>query len=105
MPVPDVHSTTNGSAGGEVYRLTPAEIESALDAAAARSNNQLPRLSPLASSTEAPIFNDGKPHGEAGMMIGTGGARAVWGSTYVPLGQNGSAAFSFSTGRYPGLPY
>lgn len=105
VPAPDSHNATNGPAGGVVYRLTPAEIEATLDAAAARNAHQLPPLASLPLSTGAVALNDGHPHGEAGMMVGTGGARAVWGSTYVPLGQNGSAAFSFSTGRYPGMPY
>lgn len=41
-------------------------------------------------------------HGEVGFMIGTGGTRAVHGSAMVPLGDEGVAAMSFQTGRYPG---
>ena len=105
VPVPDA-ATANGTAGGEVYRLSPAEIEATLDAAATRNASQLPLLPPLPAAGQAQTaLNDGRPHGEVGMMLGTGGTRAVWGSTVVPLGQNGVAAFSFSTGRWPGAPY
>ena len=106
VPVADGLDAANVSAGGEVYRLSPAEIEATLDAAATRNASQMPPLPPLPAAGQAQTtLNDGKPHGEAGMMIGTGGARAVWGSTVMPLGQNGVAAFSFSTGRWPGAPY
>lgn len=107
VPVPEGHNSTDGSAGAEVYRLTPAEIEATLALAAARNAQSLPALSPAAGTLLAPpvAINDGRPHGEVGMMVGTGGARAVWGSTIVPLGRDGVAAFSFSTGRWPGAPY
>ncbi len=107
VPVPEGHNSTDGSAGAEVYRLTPAEIEATLAMAAARNTQSLPALSPAAGAMPAPpaAINDGRPHGEVGMMVGTGGARAVWGSTIVPLGRDGVAAFSFSTGRWPGAPY
>jgi len=106
VPVPDAALPATGSAGGEVYRLSPAEIEATLDAAAARNASQMPLLPPLPAAGQVQTsLNDGKPHGNVGMMVGTGGTRAVWGSTVVPLGQNGAAAFSFSTGRWPGAPY
>lgn len=103
VPGPGAATSEVGSAGGEVYRLSPAEIEATLDAAAARHASQLPVMPPLA--TTSPLLKDGRTHGEVGMMIGSGGARSFWGNTYVPLGQNGAAAFSFSTGRWPGQPY
>lgn len=42
---------------------------------------------------------DRQVHGMMGFEIGTRGERAVFGSTTVPLGENGSAAFSFMTGQ------
>ncbi len=106
VPVPDAALSAAGTAGGEVYRLSPAEIEATLDAAATRNASQLPLLPPLPAAGQAQTtLNDGSPHGNVGMMVGTGGTRALWGSTVVPLGQNGAAAFSFQAGRGPGAPY
>lgn len=84
----------------QVYRLSDAEKQAAIDAAAQRpeSNTRLPIVDGV-----APGARDSRPRGEVGMMVGTGGNRALWGSTAVPLGENGSAQFSFSTGRFNGL--
>jgi hypothetical protein len=72
----------------EPIRLSPEEREAAIEAGAARHERELP-------------INGLQPgvHGEVGMMIGTGGARGMYGSAAVPLGENGSAAFSFMTER------
>ncbi len=45
---------------------------------------------------------DGRIHGEVGVEVGTGGYRSTYGSAVVPLGDTGTAAFSFQTdrGRY-----
>ena len=43
-----------------------------------------------------------KIHGEIGMEIGTGGYRALYGTTVIPIGQTGSAAFSFLTSQANG---
>jgi hypothetical protein len=72
----------------EPIRLSPAEREAAIEAGAARREGELP-INGLPSGV----------HGEIGMEIGTGGTRALYGSAAVPLGENGSAAFSFMTGR------
>jgi hypothetical protein len=54
--------------------------------------------------TDAPtVAQDGRPHGEVGGMIGTGGARAAWGTVTMPLGKNGTATFSYAQGHK--LPY
>lgn len=72
-----------------IVALSPEERAEVLDAAARRHDESLP-------INGAP---DGRPHGEAGFMIGTGGQRALFGSTVVPLGQDGYAAFSFMTAQ------
>ncbi|UAK25148.1 hypothetical protein [Sphingomonas nostoxanthinifaciens] len=41
-----------------------------------------------------------KVHGEVGMMIGTGGARGIYGVTAIPLGQNGTAVIGFESTRF-----
>lgn len=84
----------------QVYRLSEADKQAAINAAAQKpeTTTRLPIV-----DGRAPDTQDNRPHGEVGMMIGTGGTRAIWGTTAVPLGQNGTAQFSFSTGRYPGF--
>jgi len=39
-------------------------------------------------------------HGEMGMMVGTGGARGIYGAADVPLGENADAQLMFSSERY-----
>ena len=84
--------------GGHIMRLTPAEIEAALDAAATHHPDPLNEL-----AADPPVArSDRAPHGEVGAFVGSGGTRGVWGSTLMPLGQGGTLGLSFSTGRYPG---
>ena len=72
-----------------VVRLSPAERDTALDSVMNRDS-------------ELPIFGgaDRQVHGEIGAMIGTGGARGIFGTAAVPLGDTGMAVFSFENSRY-----
>lgn len=81
------------SAKAEAELAAPTLTTSAFDDPRFSSNpDDLPRLS------------DRRPRGEIGMMVGTGGARGVYGVTSVPLGSNGSATFGFENSRnlWPG---
>lgn len=74
---------------GTVYRLTPDEIAKA---------SQAPVVDPLFDRSlfdETEVRRDRRVHGEVGAFVGTGGARGVFGSAAVPLGDSGFAAFSF----------
>jgi hypothetical protein len=84
----------------KVYRLSEADKRAAIEDASRRpeSNTRLPIV-----DGRAPGSTDKRVRGEVGMMVGTGGTRAIYGSTAVPLGENGMAQFSFSTGRYNGF--
>ena len=53
----------------------------------------------LADPTATPRQTDRRPHGEVGVMVGTGGARSLHGSAAVPLGSSGWAAFGFEDSR------
>lgn len=90
----------------QVYRLSEADKKAAIEEAS-RQPEQTTRL-PIVSG-RAPGTADkrvpGRVQGEVGMMVGTGGTRAIYGSTLVPLGESGSAQFSFGTGRFPGVGY
>ncbi|GGI90667.1 hypothetical protein GCM10007973_28750 [Polymorphobacter multimanifer] len=81
----------------QVYRLSEADKRAAIDAAGRQpeSNTRLPIV-----DGRAPGSTDKRVRSEVGMMVGTGGTRALYGSTAVPLGENGMAQFSFSTGRF-----
>jgi hypothetical protein len=69
--------------------LSPEERAAVLDAAASRRPDE-----------SLPLNGDARQiHGEMGFEIGTRGTRTLFGSTVVPLGENGSAAFSFMTGQ------
>lgn len=71
---------------GIVHRLSPEEAEAVQDAAAKRNIDAL-----LFEDQRVP---DGRIHGEIGFGIGTGGYSSVFGTAIVPLGEDGTAAFS-----------
>lgn len=105
--------TVGGTAFAEpqVYRLSPAQIEAAKAEAALRPEAPGRALLPSADRDtilENSLYGEGersrKVHGEVGMFIGTGGARGIYGTTAVPLGETGMAQFSFETSQF-GNPY
>ena len=53
----------------------------------------------LAMLADSPRLIDRRPHGEVGVMIGTGGARGIYGVTSVPIGDNGWASFGFENSQ------
>ena len=72
----------------DVVALSPADREAAIDAAPAKDS-------------DLPINgNSRKIHGEMGVAIGSNGYHALYGSTVVPIGDTGTAAFSFYQGQY-----
>ena len=75
-----------------VISLSPAAKEKLLNAAASRDEPSL---------GEPEINRIGRQmHGEVGMMIGTNGARGMFGSAVAPIGQNGSVAVAFENTRF-----
>ena len=110
-----------------VYRLSPADRDAAIAAAALQPERPGSALLPppataaanalapsatrdaiLGNSLYADSAPDRRPHGEVGMFIGSGGSRGIFGTVGMPLGDNSFASFSFDTGRYPllsGSPY
>ena len=92
------------------HRLSEAEIQKVLDEAAAKREAQdagyTRYADPVAATTDAerPV----RPiQGEMGFAVGTGGYRSAFGTAVVPIGNQGTAAFSFETGRGHGYygPY
>jgi hypothetical protein len=79
-------------AAEQVIALSPAEKEKLLDAAADRNVNAIGE----------PVINglSRRPHGEIGMFVGNHGARGVFGSTVVPVGQDNMLGVSFATDRF-----
>lgn len=77
-------------------RLSPAQIE-----AAQRSGEQRNRAAEaLALLPDADARPDRKIHGEVGVAVGSGGYNSLYGTVETPLGENGSAAFSFERSDY-----
>lgn len=68
-------------------RLSDAEIERVLDAAAAKRE----------ASEQAGDQPGRQVHGEVGVSIGTGGYRSVFGTAVVPVLSDGVAILSFET--------
>lgn len=94
-----------------IYRLSPAAIEAAKAEASLQPERsaRLPRQAADAPPTRlgseaAPDGRDRRIHGEAGIFIGSGGARGVFGTALLPLGDSGSAVMSFESSRLPTAP-
>ena len=79
-----------------IYGLTAAEKAQVLESASRRPDADNPALLPMQPQ-------DRSPHGEVGVMVGTGGARGIYGVVGVPVGENGSAVLSFSNSRLTGF--
>lgn len=77
------------------HRLTEAQKQAIL---AARTEAD------LATPTDLPRLIDRQPHGEIGILFGSGGTRGIYGVTSVPLGENGWASFGIENSRtlWPG---
>jgi hypothetical protein len=67
------------------HKLSEAEKERLLDEAVERREL-------LEEALPAPKR---RVHGEVGVAIGTGGFRSIYGSSVVPIGEEGSAAIAF----------
>ena len=89
-----VLAQTADTAPGEVIRLTPEQRQALSDQATEAS----------ASAARAGLSGSGSSrntiHGEIGAMIGTNGARGVFGTAAIPLGENAGAVISFENSRY-----
>ena len=94
-PILAVMTAASAQAEPVTFTLTEAQKQEIL-AAKAEADLALP--------AELPRLNARRPHGEVGVMIGTGGARGIYGATSVPLGENGWASFGFENSRnlWPG---
>ncbi len=80
---------------GQVYRLAPEEIARLADAPPPAFDPLFDRS--LYDGVEAKR-NRGV-HGEIGAFVGSGGARGVFGTAAVPLGDRGFATLSFEDSR------
>ena len=90
------------AAPGTVYRLSPDEIAQ-IDPKPLAQDPKLAYDPLFDRSLFAPgeaVRTDRRPHGEVGAFVGTGGARGIYGTTTVPVGENGSASFSFENSNY-----
>lgn len=82
------------AAGAEetIVSLSPAAKEQILEAAAARN---------VGATGDPAINGTGRQiHGQIGMMVGTNGARGVFGSAVAPVGETGSVAIAFENSRF-----
>lgn len=89
--------------------LADADVAPTPDPAAAQLSDNAVRLSPeqreaaleygaTRALREPPINGlNRKIHGEIGMEVSSNGGHALYGTTVVPIGDSGSASFSFLT--------
>ena len=78
------------AAATETYILTPEQVEAAMQSASVK---------PAAVTASEPVSPRRQVHGEVGAMIGTGGARGLFGTMLAPIGDDGFAALQFETTR------
>lgn len=78
---------------GKVTRLTPEERAELLDAGIEASADRA-QAQAMGGGYERQI------HGEVGAMIGTGGARGIFGTAVIPLGETGTAIISFEKSSF-----
>jgi hypothetical protein len=74
------------------YQLTPAQ--KAELAAASDEKKADPAADGLGGARHRAV------HGEVGAMIGTGGARSLFGTAAIPIGEDGGAILSFENSRF-----
>jgi hypothetical protein len=88
-----VPATAFADDAGTIITLTPAQIESAKEAGAARNARQ-------ASDSVDLTPRDRAIHGEVGFAVGTGGYSAIYGTAVAPLGNDGIIALSLANERF-----
>jgi hypothetical protein len=76
----------------QIVRLTP-EQKAELAAAGTEEKADM-------ALAQARAGGDRQIHGSIGTMIGTGGARGIYGTAQVPLGENGEAVIAFENTRF-----
>ncbi len=89
-----VHAQVADVAPGEIIRLTP-EQKQALSAQQTEATVNAARSGLSGSGSDRNAI-----HGEIGAMVGTNGARGVFGTAAIPLGDNAGAVISFENSRY-----
>jgi len=75
--------------------LTPEQVETVLAEAAKKREASEKRASTTVEIDDLEPMRAPPVHGEFGIGIGTGGYREIFGTSIVPIGTNGGAAFSF----------
>ncbi|WP_414901551.1 hypothetical protein ACMT1E_00620 [Sphingomonas flavalba] len=105
---PALAEAPDTAAPAHVIRLTPEQREAAMADGSEKKVDVALAQAAGGGAVEDDAFEDiDRPdrriHGEVGFMIGTGGARGVYGAAAIPLGDNAGAMISFSQQRY-GLP-
>lgn len=85
-------AAVRAGSGSIIVTLTPAQIEAAKEAGAARNARR-------ATGAIDVTPQDRAIHGEMGFAIGTGGYSAIYGTAAAPLGENGSIAITLAHER------
>jgi hypothetical protein len=85
---------TTSAAGSDIVRLTDEQRMAILDGNTVESA--------AAARGELPDSEDARRgvHGEVGVMIGSHGARAVYGTADIPLGDHAGAVVSFESSSF-----
>jgi len=92
-PEPRTEQTPRPSAG-DTIRLTDEQRDAILD-----SNTVQSAAAARGELGDSEITKPGI-HGEVGIMIGTQGARGVYGTADIPLGENAGATVSFESSSF-----
>jgi dihydroxyacetone kinase len=88
----NAQTTETGQA--QTIRLSPEQIAKVRD-----SDTETAATATTAADLSGRAIGKGI-HGEVGMAIGTNGARGVFGTAAIPLGENAGAVISFEDSRF-----
>lgn len=91
-------TSTASAPVGEPIRLTPAQIAAAQ--ADGEHRNRAAEALALTDDDFGAVRRDRKVHGEVGFGIGSGGSNSQYGTVVAPLGDSGTAAFSYERNDY-----
>ena len=86
------------ASASEPIRLTPAEIAAAQ--AEGEHRNRAAEALALTDDDFGAPRRDRKIHGEVGVGFGSGGSNSQYGTVVAPLGDTGTAAFSYERTDY-----
>jgi hypothetical protein len=91
---PAAQAAAPDATSGDTIRLTDEQRAKILD------SNTVESAAAARGELTGSELRDRGVHGEVGVMVGTNGLRAAYGTAEIPLGDNGQAMVAFETSHF-----